>query len=82
MNPYEMLNLAETAMIEQTDRSWLRYMLVIRGRKLHCISTRTQLPADTAVYEITVYHLNHGLDSKEWHELQTSMWRLREEFDP
>lgn len=80
MNSYEMLNLVEEAILEQTDRSWFRYLLVVRGDKVQCITARTQLPDDKVIYELTKMHLQHGFGSCEWSHIQRNLWNLREEI--
>lgn len=79
-NIEDYINLAEAAMIRQTDYSYFRYALVVRAYKLLCISATGKMVGDIHIDTITRHQLINGLTDGEWSRLGDKVMRVMKEL--
>lgn len=79
-NIEDYINLAETAMIRQTDYSYYRYSLVVRQRKLTCIASPGMMVDDIFCCGLTRHQLEHGLTNGEWTRMGDKVMKVMKEL--
>lgn len=81
MNPEQLLNLAEIAMLACTDHSAYRYVIHFSRGKIYCEPALTAPKGCVVVYFLTRYQLENGLLTTEWNILSDKLAKIWKELN-
>ncbi len=73
MNPEQLLNLAESVIVEANADDAFRWVIVVRRRKIRCVPKKDVVPSETVIMELDQHQVRCGLTSDGWVTLRQSL---------
>lgn len=79
MNPGQLINLAEMAILQAAQATAFRWIIVIRHKRILCIPKRGHIAEETVIMELTQEQVRDGLTIDGWNTLGHSLTKYWKE---